>query len=156
MKRIGVFLSAVVLAAVTTACGSTDAGITTSVKSKFAVDDTVKAYQIDVTTREGVVTLTGDVETAAAKMQAVQIARTTDGVRDVIDQLNVTDTAATTGIDDSDVDIDVDNDLERGAKATGNAIKRGAEATADAAKDAGRRVRDAVTDDDRDSDRDGK
>ena len=54
MKRFSVFISALLLAGFVTACGSTDAGITTSVKTKFAVDDTVKAYQIDVTTREGV------------------------------------------------------------------------------------------------------
>ena len=160
MKRISAFASALMLAAVTIACSSTDAGITTSVKSKMAADDTVKAYEIDVTTRQGVVTLEGDVDSAAAKMQAVQIARTTEGVTDVVDHLVVApDTAATSGIDidtDADVDVDVDNDLERGADKAGAAIKRGAEATGDAARRAGDRARDAVTDDDRDSDNDGK
>jgi hypothetical protein len=126
--------------------------VTTSVKAKFAQDDLVKAHQIDVTTREGVVTLTGDVDGVAAKEQAVRLARNTAGVTDVIDQLRV-EVAATSG---NEVDVDVDRDLERGVRATGEAIRDGAEATADAAKKAGRAVRDAVTDDDRDSDRDGK
>ena len=158
MKRFGVFVSALMLAGFVTACGGTDAGITTKVKTQFAADDTVKAYQIDVTTREGVVTLEGDVDTAAARMQAVQIARSTEGVRDVIDQLRVSDTAATSGVGDGleQAAKETGEAIERGAEATGGAIKRGAEATADAAKDAGRRVRDAVTDDDRDSDNDGK
>src|SRR5687767_1003171 len=67
----------------TVACAQTDAGITTNVKTKMAADDTVKAYQIDVDTANGVVTLTGAVDSPAAKEQAVVIARGTDGVRDV-------------------------------------------------------------------------
>jgi hypothetical protein len=47
LQRLAVVFSAAVIAV---ACGQTDAGITTAVKSKFAADDTVKAYQIDVTT----------------------------------------------------------------------------------------------------------
>jgi osmotically-inducible protein OsmY len=61
----------------------------------MAADPIVKAYQVDVTTENKVVTLTGDVETTAAKEQAARIARQTDGVRDVIDRLRVNDTAAT-------------------------------------------------------------
>jgi hypothetical protein len=148
-----VYLAAIALALSTAACEKTDAGVTTSVKAKFAQDDLVKANQINVTSREGVVTLTGDVDSVAAKEQAVRLARETDGVSDVIDQLRV-DVEATTG--DLDVDIDVDRDLERGVREAGEAIREGAEATADAAKKAGRAARDAVTDEDRDSDRDGK
>ena len=32
----------------TVACGRTDAGITTDVKTRLAADDAVKAYQVDV------------------------------------------------------------------------------------------------------------
>jgi hypothetical protein len=159
MKRISAFASALMLAAVAVACSSTDAGITTNVKSKFAVDDTVKAYEIDVTTRNGVVTLSGDVDSAAAKEQAVLIARSTEGVADVVDNLVITpETAATGGLDDNDVDVgvDIDNDVERQAERAGEAIERGADATADAARRAAERARDAVTDDDPDSDNDGQ
>jgi hyperosmotically inducible protein len=77
-------------------CAQSDAGITTAVKSRFATDDTVKAYQIDVHTQNGVVTLSGTVDSPAAKEQAVRVARATDGVRDVVDQVTVGagDTAA--------------------------------------------------------------
>jgi hypothetical protein len=176
MSKWAGFVSAVALL-FTVACGQTDAGITTAVKSKLAADDTVKAYQVDVDTSNKVVTLRGDVETMAQKQHAVTIARNTDGVTDVIDQLRVNPTAATTGIGDNDidvrgdVDVDVDNDIEnsaeRGANATRDAAERGAEAVKDGAKrgaqevkegarKAGDAVRDAVTDDDRDSDNDGK
>ena len=132
MKRIRGFGAALFVSGMAIACSSTDAGITTKVKSQFAVDDTVKAYEINVTTNRGVVTLEGDVDSAAAKMQAVQIARTTEGVRDVVDQLVI--------------ELASDD----------NAIERGARATAGAVKDVGLAVRDAVTDDDPDSDNDGK
>jgi hyperosmotically inducible protein len=85
----------------TAACAQSDAGVTTAVKSKLAADDTVKAYRIDVDTKDRVVTLKGEVDTAAAKARAVELARTTDGVRDVIDGMVVaTGATPTTGIDD--------------------------------------------------------
>jgi hyperosmotically inducible periplasmic protein len=72
-----------------TACSQTDAGITTSVKSQLVRDDTVKARQIDVTTRDHVVTLTGDVNTAQEEERAIQIARSTKGVQSVVDRIDV-------------------------------------------------------------------
>ncbi|MGH9236798.1 MAG: BON domain-containing protein [Vicinamibacterales bacterium] len=153
-------VSAVVLA-FTVACSQTDAGITTAVKSKLAADDTVKAYKVDVDTANKVVTLSGEVDTEAQRAHAVMIARNTDGVADVIDQLRVNPTAATSGVDiDADVDVDVDNKLEadvkRGAEATADAAKRGAQKTKEGAKKAGEEIKDVFTDDDRDSDKDGK
>ena len=71
------------------ACAETDAGITTKVKSKLAADDAVKAHQIDVTTTDHVVTLTGNVDTEDAKQRAVQLARETKGVTDVHDMISV-------------------------------------------------------------------
>jgi len=160
-------VSAVVLA-FTVACSQSDAGITTAVKSKLAADDMVKAYQVDVDTNNKVVTLSGDVETAAQRAHAVMIARQTDGVADVIDQLRVNPTAATSGVDvDIDVDDNLEADVKRGADETADAAKRGAEETKDAAKrgaqktkegakKVGEELKDVFTDDDRDSDNDGK
>ncbi|MGH9253913.1 MAG: BON domain-containing protein [Vicinamibacterales bacterium] len=95
LQKFGALVGA---AALTVACAQTDAGITTNVKSKMAVDDAVKAHQIDIDTRNGVVTLSGDVDSALARERAVQIARTTDGVRDVVDNINVTASAPTGGL----------------------------------------------------------
>jgi len=143
--------------AILAACARTDAGITTSIKAKFAQDDLVKAHEINVSTHDRVVTLEGDVETVAAKEQAMRLARDTKGVREIVDQLRV-DAAATSGEldEDVDVDVDLDEDIKGGAKATGRAVREGAEAAADAARKAGKAARDAVTDADRDSDKDGK
>ena len=157
------FLGAVSAAALTftLACSQTDAGITTAVKSKLAADDTVKAYQIDVDTMNKVVTLSGEVETPAQREQAVTIARNTRGVADVIDNMRVNPTAATSGrVGDVDVDVDVNNDIEReareGAKEVTDAAKKGAEKTKEGAKKAGDAFKDVFTDDDRDTDKDGK
>ncbi len=88
-SRVGAWLSAAVLAAATVACSGSDAGITTAVKSKLAADDTVKAYRIDVDTSNAVVTLNGQVDTARARARAVELAKATDGVRDVVDNLSI-------------------------------------------------------------------
>jgi hyperosmotically inducible protein len=77
------------LALLSIACAQTDAGITTAVKARLAADDTVKAYQIDVDTQEGVVTLSGEVDSTAAKDLAVSLATETEGVADVIDKITV-------------------------------------------------------------------
>ena len=156
MKRLAGFCSVVAFVFIT-ACAQTDSGITTNVKTKLAADDIVKASQVDVTTHNHVVTLTGEVDTAIEKDQALKIARNTDGVRDVIDQLRVAETAATSGeleLDD-DVHVEIKDDTGHAIDATKNAAEKAGKATASGAKKVGRKVRDAVTDKDRDSDRDG-
>jgi hyperosmotically inducible protein len=60
-----------------------DAGITMRVKARLLDDPTVKGMKIDVDTRDGVVFLTGSVTSDAARKQAVELARTTEGVKDV-------------------------------------------------------------------------
>jgi osmotically-inducible protein OsmY len=66
-----------------------DATITASVKTKFAADTDVAAHNIDVDTVEGVVTLTGKVDTWDEKREAESIARGTYGVRSVVNNLTV-------------------------------------------------------------------
>ena len=83
----------------TTGCSSTvpverqidDAAITTQVKSKLAADPEVAAHNIDVDTNEGVVTLSGRVDDGAERAEAEKLARNTDGVRRVINNLKVGD-----------------------------------------------------------------
>jgi hypothetical protein len=153
------FLGAVstVVLAFTVACSQTDAGITTAVKSKLAADDSVKAYKVDVDTQHKVVTLSGEVDTQAQREHAVMIAKQTKGVSDVIDQLRVSPTAATSGVDvDIKVDDTLKNDVKSGADATADAAKRGAEKTKEGAKKTGEAIKDVFTDKDRDSDKDGK
>ena len=63
--------------------------LTAKVKSKIALDDTLKGTHISVHTDDNTVTLSGDVNTAAQHQRAVQLARETGGVGKVVDQLGV-------------------------------------------------------------------
>ena len=78
---------AVALAAV--GCAQSDAGLTTKVKSELVADDLVKARQINVDTKDKVVTLTGEVRTAEEESRALEIARKTEGVTSVVDLITV-------------------------------------------------------------------
>ena len=95
-KLFGWISAVAVAATMTAACGQTDPGITTAVKSKLAADDTVRATDINVDTKNGVVTLKGEVPSAAAKTRAIELAKATDGVRDVVDAIAVTPAATPT------------------------------------------------------------
>ena len=66
-----------------------DAWLTAKIQSKYFIDTDVKGRRIDVDTQNGVVTLTGSVGSEAERRQAVALARNTDGVREVKDQLRL-------------------------------------------------------------------
>lgn len=168
MKRLAGCVSAVALV-LSVACAQTDSGITTSIKSKLVADDLVKANQVEVMTENHVVTLSGEVDTSAAKDEALKIARETNGVREVVDRLRVAETAATSGaLGPGDrVQIEIKDDaaangqraadaVKDAAKETKNAARKVGKATVKGAKKAGDAVKDSVTDKDRDSDDDGK
>jgi hyperosmotically inducible protein len=65
----------------------TDSWITTKVKTKFFDETVLKDSDINVETDNHVVTLKGTVASKAAKTRAAAIARGTDGVTRVIDQV---------------------------------------------------------------------
>ena len=66
-----------------------DAAITAKVKTAFMADPDVKALQINVDTKDGVVALKGAVDGRTNVDKAVQIARGIDGVKSVDNQLTV-------------------------------------------------------------------
>lgn len=66
-----------------------DVMISSKVKSKLIVDSDIKAGDIDVSSSQGVVTLIGRVSSRAIKTEAERIARGTDGVTDVKNELLV-------------------------------------------------------------------
>jgi len=82
-----------------------DGWTSAKIQAKYFMDGEVKGRNIDVTTNSGVVTLRGEVETAAEKRQAVAIARATDGVTGVRDELRLVP--------------DTDADRERGINVRG-------------------------------------
>ncbi|MCS7199113.1 MAG: BON domain-containing protein [Caldimicrobium sp.] len=61
-----------------------DKKITARIKAKFIADPEIKALSIDVDTLNGVVTLTGVVKREEQRRRAVELAKTVEGVREVI------------------------------------------------------------------------
>jgi len=163
--RVAVALAALVLCGASTSVAQvsdaakksgnaiTDSWITMKVHSQFIPEDALEGSDIDVDTTHGVVVLKGTVPTEAAKTRAVAIAKATDGVKSVTDQLRIAkpdfavrDTAGTAGkavtdgwikskiysqymtedtLDDSDLDIDV----TKGAVVLNGAVKTDAAKT---------------------------
>lgn len=69
-----------------------DGALTAKIKSKMALDDHVKARDIDVDTSDGLITLTGTLQSEEEHERAVRLALETEGVRTIIDALVVSDT----------------------------------------------------------------
>ena len=67
----------------------TDSWITTRVHSKFVGEDLLKDSDINVDTKDHVVTLKGTVMSAAGRARAVEQAKEVEGVKRVIDQLTI-------------------------------------------------------------------
>jgi len=66
-----------------------EAGLTTKIKAKMALDDLVKSRAIDVSTTNSTVTLHGTVGSKAEHDRAVSLARETAGVTRVVDELRI-------------------------------------------------------------------
>jgi osmotically-inducible protein OsmY len=65
-----------------------EAALTSKIKAKMALDDLVKARDINVTTHETTVTLSGTVDSKAEHDRAMALAHETAGVSKVIDDLH--------------------------------------------------------------------
>jgi hyperosmotically inducible protein len=79
-----------------------DTWITTKIQAQYFADNDVKARYVNVSTRDGVVTLKGRVDSDNAREQALQIAKNTDGVRTVQDHLMVGPATTATGSEQID------------------------------------------------------
>jgi hyperosmotically inducible protein len=130
----------------------TDAWITMKIHSQFIPENALEDSNIDVDTQNGVVTLTGTVASAAGRTRAVEIAKATDGVKNVNDKLRVApeggrdpvaaakDTTKTAGrrvndgwikskiyaqflTEDSLTDSDIDIDVAQGMVALNGTVK---------------------------------
>lgn len=66
-----------------------DTSITAAIKAKMAADEQVKASNIDVDTKNGVVTLTGTVSSKAEADRAIALAKEAEGVKSVTSHLVV-------------------------------------------------------------------
>jgi hyperosmotically inducible periplasmic protein len=68
---------------------TSDAAITTSIKADYLKDPDLSVFKIDVDTKDGVVTLNGVADTAAAKSRAEKMAGAVKGVKEVRNHLTV-------------------------------------------------------------------
>lgn len=80
-------------AARATADRLSDRWVTTKIEAEFFLDHHLKAQDITVSTRHGLVSLLGTVSDAASRNKAVAIAHATDGVKGVVDMLRVAGTS---------------------------------------------------------------
>ena len=66
-----------------------DGVITDQVRRRLFADPNVKGYTVEVETKDGVVTLTGTVETEKARAKAEKLAKKVSGVKGVVNKLRV-------------------------------------------------------------------
>ena len=88
-QRNRALLAVLAAAVLTVACAPNEAEISTKVRTNLTTDETVKSAQIEIGVNKKIVTLSGLVDTPAVKNRAVELARRTDGVAEVVDQLRV-------------------------------------------------------------------
>jgi hypothetical protein len=76
-------------AAQSPAAPPTDASLTRQVRAALKDDPAMKGQQIEVDTKDAEVTLTGTLDRQAQVTHAVDVARSIEGVRDVVNRLTV-------------------------------------------------------------------
>ncbi len=83
-----------------------DTWLTSKTKARLIGDSRVKATSITVETRDRIVTLRGKVRTPQERVAAEEIARSTDGVRDVANALQVVPESQRDAVDARDREIE--------------------------------------------------
>jgi len=73
------------------ACTQTDPAIQIAVDSKLAADTATAPLKIDVNVTRGVVHLAGEVTSREQEKRAVEVARAVRGVKDVVDEMHLSD-----------------------------------------------------------------
>ncbi len=68
---------------------ASDATITASINAKYIKDSAVSAININVDTRDGIVTLYGSVPTDVVEERAVKLASEVEGVKKIISKITV-------------------------------------------------------------------
>ena len=62
---------------------TSDSIITSTIKAKYVAEDSIKSFDIAVSTHEGIVSLSGEVTSHAVRYLAIKIAQETKGVKRV-------------------------------------------------------------------------
>jgi hyperosmotically inducible protein len=108
-----------------------DQWITMKIHSLFVPEDALDGSNVDVDTVSGVVTLSGTVANAAGRARAVAIAKSTDGVKSVVDKLRI-----------APAERELDDIARDAGKATSSAAREAAKDAKAATKATGRKITD--------------
>jgi len=126
-----------------------DGWITMKIHSLFIPEDALEGSNVDVDTDSGVVTLSGTVASEAGRARALAVAKSTDGVKSVVDKLRIgpaerelDDIAHSAGHATSNAAKEVAKETKEVAKGTSNVAKEVGSETKAATKTAGRKVTD--------------
>ena len=92
--RTSLLLAIFAMAFCIVACATPDPVVTTKIKAQLLADEAARPYSFEVTTKDGVVTITANIDSQEAKDRAIQIARQTRGVVDVVDMIAVRTSSA--------------------------------------------------------------
>lgn len=84
-----------------------DAVITAKIEAKLTADPEVSAFNVDVDTEDGVVRLSGVVKQKRARREAADLARNTQGVRRVINDITIGEMTASERFDDASITVKV-------------------------------------------------
>ena len=119
-----------------------DGWVTMKIHSMFIPENALDGSNVDVDTDSGVVTLSGTVASEAGRARALAIAKSTDGVKSVVDKLRVA--PAERELDDlaRSAGHATSNAAKEVAKDTSNVAKEAASETKAATKTASRKVTD--------------
>jgi osmotically-inducible protein OsmY len=99
-----------------------DATIGTAIKAKITVDPELNPFEIDVDVDEGMVRLSGVVESASDRAEAESLAENTDGVRGVRNDITVGDKTAGETITDAASTTKVKAQLTADAEVSGTNV----------------------------------
>ncbi|MCB1055468.1 MAG: BON domain-containing protein [Acidobacteria bacterium] len=110
-KHLFLPLAVLVISLGAVACSSTqppseqvdDAVVTTKIKTKITADPELNPFEIHVDTEEGVVRLSGTVDTADDRAEAEKLARKTEGVRRVVNDIQVGDKTLGESLSDTEI-----------------------------------------------------
>jgi hyperosmotically inducible protein len=119
VAAVGTWLGLLLVALALIGCASTqsagtqmgDSGIAAKIKTKLAADPEVNPFNVDVDVNEGVVRLSGKVEDPEARVQAEELARNTEGVVRVVNDIELGSTTLGERVDDAGLTLKIKTKL---------------------------------------------
>jgi osmotically-inducible protein OsmY len=92
------FRAVLLVSVLLTACTRTDPSIQAAVDSQLSVDSATAALSLDISVTRGVVRLAGVVASRDQQRRAVELTRAVRGVKDVVDEMHLSDAAVTAAV----------------------------------------------------------